>query len=478
MRTRPAQILIVDDDREVRWALRSLVEQEGMEALEAGDGEDALKIVRLQSPDVVLLDIRMPGIDGIEVLGRLRKMDGDLPVIMITAFGSIKDAVRTVKSGGHDYLTKPFENELVLLTIRRALKERQLKRRLRVLETHAEEHFSLQEMMGRSQAICNLEAEVNLVAPTDFTVLVTGETGTGKELVARAIHASSHRVSGRMVAVNCGAIPETLIESELFGYEKGAFTGADRTTRGKFEAAASGTLFLDEISSLPLSMQSRLLRVLEERRFYAIGGTKEIKVDVRIIAASNKDLFTANPAIFRPDLFHRLSGYAIHVPPLRSRRDDLIFLAKRFLDLTNQELGKSIRGFTETAVAMLLACDWPGNVRELRNAIRQAVLLADDVIDARHLGSLRTNSVVIQVRESPHMVDAGNISLKDIVRRSTIAVEREVITKVLRKSQWNKAEAARFLKIDYKTMLTKLKTYMISERREDDDRQEREKSNT
>ena len=478
MRTRPAQILIVDDDSEVRWVLRSLVEQEGMEALEACHGEDALKIVSLQSPDVVLLDIRMPGIDGIEVLVRLRKMDGDLPVIMITAFGSIKDAVHTVKSGAYDYLTKPFENELVLLTIRRALKERQLKRRLRVLETHAEEHFSLQEMMGRSQAICNLEAEVNLVAPTDFTVLVTGETGTGKELVARAIHASSHRVSGRFVAVNCGAIPETLIESELFGYEKGAFTGADRTTRGKFEAASSGTLFLDEISSLPLSMQSRLLRVLQERRFYAVGGTKEINVDARIVAATNRDLSTANPAVFRPDLYHRLSGYVLHVPPLRSRREDLIFLAKRFLDLTNQELGKSIRGFTETAVAMLLAYDWPGNVREQRNIICRAVLLADDMIDARHLGFLRTNGVGIQVRESPHMVDAGNISLKDIVRRSTIAVEREVITQVLRKSLWNKAKAARLLKIDYKTMLTKLKEYTISEKGDGDGRQEREKRDT
>lgn len=475
MRTRPARILIVDDDLEVRWALRSLVEQEGLEALESGDGDDALKIVRLQSPDVVLLDIRMQGIDGIEVLGRLRKMDGNLPVIMITAFGNIKDAVRTVKSGAYDYLTKPFENELVLLTIRRALEGRHLKRRLGVLDTHAEEHSSLQEMMGRSQAICKLEAEVALVAPTGFTVLVTGETGTGKELVARAIHASSPRVSGRMVTVNCGAIPETLIESELFGHEKGAFTGADRTTRGKFEAAASGTLFLDEISSLPLSMQSRLLRVLEERRFYAIGGTKEIKADARIIAATNMDLFTADPAIFRPDLFHRLSGYVIHVPSLRLRKEDIIFLSKRFLDLTNQELGKSIRGFTETVVAMLLAYDWPGNVRELRNVIRKAVLVADDVIDAIHLGSMRTNGVGIPGRGSLGRVAADNASLKDIVRRSTVAVEREVIIQVLRESRWNKAKAARLLQIDYKTMLTKLKKYMILEKGDKDGRQEREK---
>jgi len=478
MRIRPAQILIVDDDQEVRWALRSLVEQEGMEALEAGEGEDALKIARLQSPDVVLLDIRMPGIDGIEILGRLRRMDGDLPVIMITAFGNIKDAVHTVKSGACDYLTKPFENELVVLSIRRALKERLLKRRLRVLDTHAEEHFSLQEMMGRSQAIIKMETEVALVAPTDFTVLVTGETGTGKELVARSIHASSPRVSGRIVAVNCGAIPETLIESELFGHEKGAFTGADRATRGKFEAAASGTLFLDEISSLPLSMQSRLLRVLEERRFYAIGGTKEIKANARIIAATNMDLFTANPAIFRPDLFHRLSGYVIHVPPLRSRKEDVIFLSKRFLDLTNQELGKSIRGFTETGVAMLMEYDWPGNVRELRNVIRKAVLVADDVIDARHLGALRANSVGTPEKKSVEMFCTGEISLKSIVRRSTVAVEREVIKQVMKDALWNKAKAARILKIDYKTMLTKLKTYMISEKGDGDGRQERENRET
>ena len=278
--------------------------------------------------------------------------------------------------------------------------------------------------------------------------------------------------------MNCGAIPETLIESELFGHEKGAFTGADRTTRGKFEAASSGTLFLDEISSLTLSMQSRLLRVLEERRFHTVGGTKEIKADARIITATNMDLFTANPAIFRPDLFHRLSGYVLHVPSLRSRREDLIFLSKRFLDLTNQELGKSIRGFTETAVATLLAYDWPGNVRELRNVIRKAVLVADDVIDAGHLGALRTNGVGIPVRESLGRVDAGNISLKDIVRRSTIVVEREVITQVLRKTLGNKAKAARLLKIDYKTMLTKLKEYMISEKGDGDGRQEREKRDT
>jgi len=478
MKTRPAQILIVDDDREVRWALRSLAEQQGMEALEADEGECALKIARLQTPDVVLLDIRMPGIDGIEILGRLRMMDGDLPVIMITGFGSIKDAVQTVRSGAYDYLTKPFENELVVRAIRRALKERHLKRRLMILDTRAEEHFSLQEMMGRSQAICKLEDEVALVAPTDFTVLITGETGTGKELIARAIHASSLRVSGNMIPVNCGAIPETLIESELFGHEKGAFTGADRTTRGKFEAAASGTLFLDEISSLPLSMQSRLLRVLEERRFHAVGGTKEIKADARVIAATNMDLFTVNPTIFRPDLFHRLSGYVIHVPPLRSRKEDVIFLSKRFLELTNQELGKSIRGFTETGVSILMAYDWPGNVRELRNVIRKAVLVADDVIDAGHLDALRANGGGTLEKESLGMLYTGEISLKGIVHRSTAAVEREVITQVMKSALWNKAKAARILKIDYKTMLTKLKTYTISEKGDGDGRQEGETHDT
>ncbi|MBI5419302.1 MAG: sigma-54-dependent Fis family transcriptional regulator [Deltaproteobacteria bacterium] len=475
MKTRPPQILIVDDDREVRWALRSLVEREDMEAVETSNGEEAIKCVSHQSPDVVLLDIRMPGVDGIEVLSRLGKMDGDLPVIMITAFGSIKDAVRTVKSGAYDYLTKPFENELVLLTIRRALNERKLKRRLRAMDSHAEERFSLQEMMGRSQAICSLEAEVALVAPTDFTVLVTGETGVGKELVARAIHASSHRVSGRMVAVNCGAIPETLIESELFGYEKGAFTGADRTKRGKFEAASSGTLLLDEISSLPFTLQGRLLRVLQERRFYRLGGTEEISAEARIVAATNRDLSAADPAVFRPDLYHRLSGYVIHVPPLRARMEDLIFLAKRFLDLTNQNLGKNVRGFSEAALDLLLGHDWPGNVRELCNVIRRAVLLADDVIDAGHLGPLRANGVEIPARRSLGGGAADNVSLKEIVRRSAVAVEREAIMQALQESGRNKAKAARLLKIDYKTMLTKLKKYVILEKGDGDDRQEREK---
>ena len=472
MKTRPAKVLIVDDDREIRWALRSLVEQEGMEAFEAEEGESALKIASLKTLDVVLLDIRMPGVDGIEILGRLRKIDGDLPVLMITGFGSIKDAVQTMRAGAYDYLTKPFENELVVRAIRRALKERHLKRRLMILDTRAEEHFSLQEMMGRSQAICKLADEVGLVAPTDFTVLVTGETGTGKELVARAIHASSSCVSGNMIPVNCGAIPEALIESELFGHEKGAFTGADRAVPGKFEAAASGTLFLDEISSLPLPMQSRLLRVLEERRYHPVGGTKEIKADARVIAATNMDLFTADPSIFRPDLFHRLSGYVIHVPPLRSRKEDVIFLSKRFLDMTNHELGKSIRGFTEAGVSMLMAYDWPGNVRELRNVIRKAVLVADDVIDASHLGTMHPNGAGTLEKKPLGMLYTGDLSLKGIVHRSTAAVEREVISQVMKNALWNKAKAARILKIDYKTMLTKLRTYMISREGDCDGRKE------
>lgn len=461
--TLPAKVLIVDDLEEIRWLLSELLRREGMETEESQDGETALRLISLESPDVVLMDIQMPGMNGLEALKQARKLDGDLPIIMITAFAEIQGAVEAMKAGAYDYLVKPFDNREVTQCIRRALTERQRKRQIRHLEDRTEQGGSLTELMGGGEIVRQLEAEVARVAPTDFSVVISGETGAGKDLVARAIHARSVRSSGPFLAVDCGAIPDSLIESELFGHEKGAFTGADRIRIGKFEAASGGTLFLDEISNLPIGMQGKLLRVLQEKRVYRIGSTAGIKVDVRVIAATNRNLWSlVAEKTFREDILHRLHEYAIHVPPLRERREDIVSLAKRFLDWTNWELSKTVRGFSESAMERMLAYDWPGNVRELRNVVRRATLLADEVIHAEHLGpevtpaSVKPSNIVL-VTPLPE----GPLSLKAIVHRTTMQVEREVLTQVLRKAGGNKAEAARLLHIDYKTIHSKLRQYGI-----------------
>jgi len=460
------RVLIVDDEEDVRWSLRRIVEMDGMEAAEATDGEAALDQIRLQSPDVVLLDMRMRGIDGYEVLQRAKALDGDLPVVMITGFGCVRDAVQTVKGGAYDYLVKPFENNEIVLTIRRALNERRLKRKLQCLTDGTEGQLSMLEMMGRSEKVRRLVSEVARVAPTRFSVLITGETGVGKEVVTRAIHQQSGRPPDKWVAVDCGAIPETLIESELFGHEKGAFTGADRVVAGKFESASGGTLFLDEISNLTLAMQGKLLRVLQEKQFYRVGGTRPIAANVRMLTATNQNLDqNVVTRTFRRDLFHRLSEYTIRVPPLRERKEDLIFLAKRFLHLTNEELGKRVRGFSESALDLMLAYNWPGNVRELRNLIRRGVLLAEETVEPKHLSPFTTlgcqADAMVGARASAQPVRIGKSSLREIVARNTSVVERNAVLQALEQTRGNKAAAARMLQIDYKTIHTKIKRYEI-----------------
>jgi two-component system nitrogen regulation response regulator GlnG len=315
--------------------------------------------------------------------------------------------------------------------------------------------------MGESDSIKRLAVDVSRVARSTFTVLIQGETGTGKEAIAHALHQASSRSKGPFVPVDCGAIPETLIESHLFGYEKGAFTGAQSQTHGTFEAASGGTLFLDEISNLSLSSQSKLLRVLQERAIYRVGGTKSIPVDARLVAASNHDLQTmVESGSFRSDLFFRLNEFAIRVPALRERKEDVLFLAKRFCDITSIELKKTPPQFSQSAIAALLAYDWPGNVRQLRSSIRRAVLLADGVITHDNL-DIKT-MLVSAFAPRLHEVSWDDSSLKEIVRRSTITVEREILNQVLRKTGGNKARAARLLQVDYKTIHSKVKEYGIA----------------
>jgi DNA-binding NtrC family response regulator len=456
------RILIVDDEDGIRGILSRLVLKEGFEPLAAPDGETALDLIRRESLDVVLLDIKMPGLDGMEVLRRAQELDRDLPVIMITAHGFVKGAVEALRAGAHDYLVKPFEHADVIRSVHKAMNVRRLGRTVRVLSDRAREGASLRDLMGPSEQVARISADVARVARSDFAVLITGETGTGKELVARAIHEASPRASAPFVAVDCGAIPETLFESELFGHEKGAFTGAERQKPGKFEIASGGSLFLDEISNMPPGCQAKLLRALQDKSVVRVGGTRPVSVDIRLLAATNHDLGAAVSAgAFRRDLFFRLNEFAIAIPSLRERKQDIIFLAKRFLDLTNDELRKTVKGFSEAAVERLLRHDWPGNARELRSAIRRAVLMADAVIEEDHLGLPKAPGLVGGLPGAGGVPTDG-LPLKEVRRRTVVAVERAVLLRVLRKTGGNKAKAARLLQIDYKTIHTKLKEYGIA----------------
>jgi len=457
MKNKGGKILIVDDLAGVRSVLVRILTENGWTCLEAENGEDALEVAKAELPDVVLLDKRMPGIDGLEVLSRLQTMDPEIPVIMVTAFGDVQSAVQAMQRGAHHYLTKPFNNEEVVEIVRRAMEKRYLTQRVRALEQQIDKDLPLAETMGSSDSIRKVFAMVNNVAGTSFTVVVYGETGAGKELVANAIHNLSDRKDQAFVAVDCGSIPETLIESELFGYEKGAFTGAERQKLGQFELANGGTLFLDEVGNLPMAMQSKLLRVLQERYLQRIGSKEAVPIDIRVIAAGNQRLEElVEQGKFRQDLYYRLNEFTIEIPPLRERSDDIIYLCKRFIDQTNAELDKNVHGLAQATLDRVLAYNWPGNARELRNVIRRGVLLADDLIQPHHLSGLPTLSFAsANVTPSPTL--DPKLSLTELVKLHAREFERQVIAETLKQTDGNKSRAARMLKIDYKTLHYKTK---------------------
>jgi DNA-binding NtrC family response regulator len=456
--TKPVRILVVDDDEQVRDYLGRLFRREGYQPLEAEDGVIALAMIREEAPDVALLDVRLPGLSGIDILREAKKCASDLAVVMMTGHGTAKDVVTALRAGACDYLLKPFEPGDVLAAVRSALAERVARNAppLPPCGLHDASGY-LHEMMGPSEAISSICADIARVADSDFTVLITGETGSGKELIARAIHSSSVRAKHAFVAVDCGAIPENLIESDLFGHEKGAFTGADRSVPGKFEAARGGTLFLDEIPNMSLGSQAKLLRALQERAIMRVGGLKLIDVDTRVLVAANEDLEQAIARrTFRRDLFFRLNEFVIRVPALRHRREDIPFLARRFLDLTSRELKKKVRAFSPRAVDALASFDWPGNCRQLRSTIRRAVLMADDVVDISHLNLPKVSSPTLP---TPAAAGRTTESLRDQVRHSTEVIERAAILHALTAEGWNKTKAARLLQIDYKTLHTKIREY-------------------
>ena len=459
MNSRVRRILIVDDETAIRELLSRFLRRESYDTVSAADGDEALALVKRELLDVVLLDIRMPGLDGIEVLRQIKKLDRDLPVIMMTSDGRVPQVVAAMRAGAYDYVVKPFAHADVIRSVRDAVAKRGLRQISRDVAGRTQEAGSLREQMGSSEAVVKIGADVERVAHSDFAVLLLGETGTGKDLVARAIHQASAHASGPFVTVDCGAIPETLFESELFGHEKGAFTGADRSKPGKFEIAAAGTLFLDEVCNMSLGSQAKLLRVLQERSVCRVGGNKPVKMECRVLVAGNQDLeLLVREGRFREDLFFRLGEFLIHIPPLRERAQDIMFLAKRFLDLTNQELEKAVRGLSERAVERILGFGWPGNVRQLRSVIRRAVLMADATIEEEHLG-LANEPVFSIAGAQPRTQCTDAVSLKELVHQTVATAERSAIVLALKQARGNKAQAARLLQIDYKTIHSKFKLY-------------------
>ena len=459
-----SHVLVVDDEEEIRKILSRILEQEGFKVVTAPNGQQAMQKICFDAPDAVLLDVRMPGLNGMEVLKKIKEIDDNIPVVLITAYADIHQAVEATKEGAYDYLAKPFDNNEVVWIVRRALAEGELKRNLKSINDSYSGNFGLIENMGPSDKIARLVADIHRVAKSDFSVVIIGETGSGKELVARAIHGDSARAEAPFMAVDCGAIPEPLLESELFGHEKGSFTGAERQKLGKFELAHGGTLFMDEIANMPPGSQAKFLRVIQDRKLYRVGGVKPVDVDIRLIVATNQDLQEmAVAGTFRKDLYYRLSEFTINVPPLRERKEDIPYLAKRFLDLANIELNKVITGFTDEAVETLMSNNWPGNVRQLRSVIRRATLVVSETITEKDLNIKRASVPGLAFSPKVQGMPWKNASLSEIVQQSVLAVEKEVLNEVLRFTGGNKARAARLLQVDYKTIHTKVKKFGIQQ---------------
>jgi DNA-binding NtrC family response regulator len=443
-------ILAIDDDGANRRLLVALFKAERIEVTTAPDGPSGLVACAERQPAVVLLDLGLPGMDGFAVLEQLRQTAPLTPVIMLTASNEVKDAVRAIQLGAFDYLTKPMDHDEVVLSVRRALDTRALRAEVEQLRKQVGGGGSLALQMGPSPQVQRIVDQVATVAATELSVLVAGETGTGKELVAQALHRQSERRDRPLIALDCGAIPEALLESELFGHEKGAFTGADRRQPGKFHLAEGGTVFLDEIGNLPLALQAKLLRVLESRQVQPVGAAQPTTLDVRFLAATNDDLEERVAAgRFRADLYFRLAQYTIVLPPLRDRRTDIAYLANRFLDETRVELRRPVQAIAPEALAALERHDWPGNVRELRNVVRQLVL--------ESAGSTVTRPLVQRhVKSAKASPPPAGRSLREVADDAARVAERELIVDTLRATRGNKAKAARLLQTDYKTLHVKL----------------------
>jgi DNA-binding NtrC family response regulator len=446
------KILIVDDESSVRMILSEVLEKNGFQPAEAEDGSQAIEMFRNEKFDLVLLDVAMPGLDGIETLQELKKIDPDVPIIIVTGHADIATAVESIKLGAYDFLAKPPQVSRLLVTVQRAAEQLLLRQSVRQLDKSVES--SLEWMFGKSTAIKGVIQQIRQVAGSNFSVIVQGETGTGKSVVAQAIHNLSRRAAHPFQVVDIGVIPETLIESELFGHEKGAFTGADKKKKGFFETANGGTILIDELENMSAAMQGKLLRAVEEKRITPLGATKPVEIDVRIIAATNVDLKKmVKEKTFRQDLFFRLGEFFIDLPPLRDRLDDIPFLATKFLLKAGIELNKQMYDLDADTVDMLQRYPWPGNVRELKNLIRRASLLSES-------GSIRPEHLDFLIEDKWDRKEAYPLlPLKEVAAMAVREAEKKAIRRVLELTKGNKSKAASMLEVDYKTLLHKIKEY-------------------
>jgi two-component system response regulator HydG len=446
-------VLIVDDDPGHLSTLKTIVRSWGYRVTTADDGAVAVEKVRQGPFDLILMDVRMATMSGLEALRHINAYNPAIPVLIMTAYSSVQSAVEALKTGAYDYLTKPLDFEALKITLERALEHTELRSENRALKERLRQDFDLGKIIGRSRAMKELLEMVAMIAPSEATVLISGESGTGKELIARSIHHNSPRREHPLVVVNCAALTDTLLESELFGHEKGAFTGADRRREGRFMQADGGTLFLDEIGETSAAMQAKLLRVLQEKELQRVGGEETLPVDVRVLAATNRDLLQAvESGQFREDLFYRLNVVALEIPPLRERRDDIPLLAQHFLGKFAEKNRKDVKGFTPQAMDLLLKYEWPGNVRELENAVERAVILrTGDHVTEKQLPMTITRALENET-PAPSQLDPSRT-------RPLEEIEKDAILAALEATGGNKSEAARRLGITRKTLHKKLKRY-------------------
>jgi DNA-binding NtrC family response regulator len=456
-------ILLVEDKDSLRAMLRHALEAQGHSVIEARDQNEAVQVLQTARPGVVLSDLRLPEGDGFGVLRAAKELDPELPVIMMTAYGGIEDAVAAMREGALDFLAKPVEPDHLLLMVERALSQRRLATENILLKEELASRRGAPQIVGEDAKLKHVTIALHRAAATDATVLLEGESGTGKELFARALHALSPRADGPFVAINCAAIPENLLETELFGYEKGAFTGAANRKPGKFEMAHRGTLFLDEIGDLPLSLQAKILRALEEKSFERVGGTVTLHVDVRVVAATNRHLKAAVAARrFREDLFFRLSVFPITIPPLRERPGDITMLAKFFIERFCRDLNKKPMSFAQSALDDLARYRWPGNVRELQNCMERAVILTEgDTIHGRHLNLSLDDAAPAAPVESPWLGIDLSGTMATATRRVVAEVERHKLEQALAEASGNPGAAAEILQMNYKVFLAKCKEHGV-----------------
>ncbi len=449
------KILIVDDEQSNRAALRRVLEMEGFMTLEAPDGLQAVELFRKELLSAVILDLKMPGIDGIETMKMCREINHEIPIIILTAFGDISTAVEAIKLGAYDFIEKPFNPEKLTVVLKRGVEKFEMQGELKRLNTEAE--TSLEWMLGRSDKMRVVIEQIRQISKTDFTVIIQGETGVGKSFIASIIHNFSSRAHKPFVKVDLATIPETLIESELFGSEKGAFTGADKRRKGLLESANGGTMFIDELENMSSYAQSKFLTVIEEKKIHSLGSVETKDIDVRIISATNVDIKKAlTEKNMRMDLFYRLSEFMITIPPLRERVDDIPFLVQKFLIEAETELNAPAKTVNEDIFEVLGRYPWPGNVRELRNIIRRAVLVSDDHI-------IKRRDIEFLLEDTSGDVEfQGLLPLKELVSIAVKELEKKAIKKTLELTKGNKSKAALLLQVDYKTILTKIKEYKLS----------------